>query len=336
MAQLNFNANEVAPDTGSGDPVPEGWYTVQIDESDIKPTKDNASTGGAFLQVRFSVMGGQHNGRKLFSRFNIRNANPVAQEIGYKQLSAVAHAVGVLMVQDSQQLHGIPLKVRVKVRAGQQKKDMGGNPIPGDFYEASNEISAYRNVNDPTAVSAPSAATIQQGFGAAPAAPAAPQGFGGFGAAPAPQAPAAPNPAQWAAPAGQQFAAPQAPAAPQFAQPAQAPQFAAPPVPQFAQPAPAAPAAPAFQGYQQPEQAPQQFQPQQQAAPVQGFQPPPVDQGQPAFQPPQFQQQFTPPQQAQQAPQFAQPAQAPQAPQQPTNPAVAAQGSAPPWARKAE
>src|SRR4051812_8845847 len=107
MAQLNFDASQVAPDTGAVT-VPAGWYNVQMDESEIKPTSKG---DGAYLQCRFSILDGQFQNRKLFSRFNIRNPNPVAAEIGFKQLSAVAHAVGVLQVNDSQQLHGRPLKV---------------------------------------------------------------------------------------------------------------------------------------------------------------------------------------------------------------------------------
>lgn len=256
MAQLNFNAAEVAPDAGYGDPLPDGWYNVMADDSEVKPASNNASTGNCFLSMRFVVLDGDFKGRKLFTRFNIRNSNPVAQEIAYKQLSAVAHAVGVLMVQDSMQLHGIPLKVRVKVVSGQLKDKQ--NPAAG-VYDPSNDIVSYKNINEvvqqPVAVHAP----VAGGF---PAQVAPTQQF----QAPAAQAaPAMPNPAQWAQPAVQQFAPPvqqAAAAAPQFAQQTTAPQFA--PQQQFTPPAQQA--------------APQQFAPpsfsppvQQAAAPVQQF-----------------------------------------------------------------
>ena len=234
MAQLNFNANEVAPDTGVGDPLPDGWYNVMVDQSEVKPTSNNATTGNAFLAVRFNVMDGSHNGRKLFTNFSIRNQNPVAQEIAYKQLSALAHAVGVLMVQDSEQLHGIPLKVRVKVRKGSAKDK--NDPSQGN-YDDSNDITMYKNINEPT-----------PGSAAAPAAPSAPGGFGGFAppapapaAAPAAAAPGGFAPQPWGQPAAAPIAAP-APVAP--------PAFAPPPVAApVAPPAPvAAPAAPAPAG----------------------------------------------------------------------------------------
>lgn len=133
MAQLDFDATKVQPDSGQLDPIPPGWYNVMVDESELKPTSDGL---GARLAVRFTVIDGQYANRKIYTGFNIRNANPVAQEIAFKQLSALAHAVGVLHIKDSQQLHGIPLKVRVKIRPAK------------DGYDAQNEITAYKSINE--------------------------------------------------------------------------------------------------------------------------------------------------------------------------------------------
>lgn len=132
MAQLNFNAANVVPDTGRGDPVPAGWYIVTVTGSEIKPT---SSGTGARLAIDVTIQEPEKwRGRKVFTGFNIKNDNPVAQDIAFKQLSALAHAVGVLQVEDSQQLHGIPLKVRIKE-----------TPANGQ-YEAGNDITAYRNM----------------------------------------------------------------------------------------------------------------------------------------------------------------------------------------------
>lgn len=228
MAQLNFDASQVSPQE-TFEPIPAGWYNAIIDESDLKPTKDGQ---GTFLHLRFNIVDGQFVGRKVFTRLNIRNANPVAQEIAYKNLSAICHSVGLIQVADSTQLHGRPLKIRVKVRAATGE------------YEASNEISGYKNVNEAT----------DNTMGAAPAAP--------WGAQP-------PQPAQYAPPAAQtqppmQQAAPQQQwQPPAAAQPWQAPQGEAPQQPQ-GQPAWAqAPQQPAPQA--QPQQpAPVQAQPSEQ------------------------------------------------------------------------
>ena len=247
MAQLNFDATQVAPDLGF-ETVPAGWYNAMIDESEMKPTKDGS---GAYLQTRFNIIDGQYANRKIYMRLNLRNTNPVAQEIAYKQLSAIAHAVGVLHVQDSSQLHGLPMKIKVKLR-----KDTSGQ------YEDSNEISTIKNINEQVDMGSQAAAPAG-GFGGAPAG-GMPPGFG------APQQPPVPQPQQpWQQPLNFGQAPQQAPAPQQPWQqaPAQQPAFQ----PQQA----AAQAAPAQQPWQQPaaaqpwQQAPQQQAPAQQAAPQQ-------------------------------------------------------------------
>lgn len=237
MAQLSFDATTVPPSEPI-EAIPAGWYNAQIDQSEMKPTKDDS---GAYLELRFSILDGQYVNRKVFTRLNLRNANPVAQEIAYRQLSAICHATGVMQVQDSQQLHGRPLKIKVKVRAAS-----------GD-YEASNEISAFKNIDEqvdgpvggaPAAAGGapwaqqPAAAPQAAQPAAAPVAPA--QQFAPPAAAPAPAAPA------WQPPAAQQpWAQQPAPqAAPQAApvqQPASQPQAAPAPAQAAPQPAGAIP-----------------------------------------------------------------------------------------------
>lgn len=226
MAQLNFDATQVAPDMGF-ETIPAGWYNAMIDESEMKPTKDGS---GAYLNCRFNIIDGQYANRKVFMRLNLRNANPTAQEIAYKQLSAIAHAVGVLHVQDSAQLHGIPMKIKVKLH-----KDSTGQ------YEDSNEITTIKNINE----------QVDMGGGAPQA--------GGFGGAP--QGGFAP---QGGMPPG--FGAPQG----GFQQPQQAPVQQQPAQQPWQQPAQAPQAAPQQQPWQQPQQQPQQPAQQPQQAPAQG------------------------------------------------------------------
>jgi hypothetical protein len=197
MAQLNFNAAEVAPDAGRADPIPAGWYIAAMEKSELKPTKDGT---GSLLACTFGVLDGQYKGRKVFFNFNLRNANPQAQEIAYKQFSAVCHAIGHLMVGDTAELHNRPLKIRVKVR-------------PADAqYEAANDITAFKNVNEPTG----DAPTAPQ---AAPSFMPPPQAWAPPAAAPAPQAWAPPPAAMSPAAPPQQQWAPQPPAAPPAAMP---------------------------------------------------------------------------------------------------------------------
>lgn len=276
MVQLNFDATQVEPDAGF-EVYPAGWYNAAIDESEMKPTKDGA---GQYLQLRLNILDGQYAGRKLFARLNLRNSNQQTVEIAMKQLSAIGHAVGVLHIQDSGQLHGLPMKVKVKVRAAS-----------GD-YEASNDITAYKNINEQVDMAGgPSGPAVGGGF-AAPQQPQQPQGFG------APQQPQQPMQQPVQQPMQQQ-------------QPMQDPNAGAATQPWQQQPA------------QQPQQPQQQQAPQQQAQPEQQAQQPwQQPQGQQAQQP-WAQAPAQQPQQAQQAVQ--QPQQ--QAPQE-QHPA---QSAVPPW-----
>lgn len=128
MAQMSFNAETVAPQQ-SFKPLPAGVYSVVAIDSEVKPTK---SGGGQVAQFTMQVVEGEHTGRKVFARFNIANQNPEAERIGQSQFSAFCHAAGVLQVSDTAQLHGRPVRAKVKIR-----KDPTGQ------YEDSNEVNGF-------------------------------------------------------------------------------------------------------------------------------------------------------------------------------------------------
>lgn len=171
MAILNFNAREVDPNS-SFDPLPEGWYNVKMIESEIKPTK---AGDGSYLSAQFEVLDGQFVGRRIFTNYNIENKNPVAVKIAYEQLSALCHCAGVLDLQDSTMLHGIPVQVKLKVKPATEQ------------FDAGNEIKGYRNQHgqDPKDIIAGTgtSGTTAPTPPTPPAAPSAP---------PPPPAPAAP------------------------------------------------------------------------------------------------------------------------------------------------
>lgn len=130
MATLNFNAASVPPQDAF-DVLPAGWYNVRITGSEMKPTKD---ASGSYLSLTMTVIDGPATNRKIFDRLNLNNKNPKAVEIAYQTLSAICHAAGVIQLQDSTQLHGIPIQVKVKVR-----------PAEGGYSE-SNETSGYKAI----------------------------------------------------------------------------------------------------------------------------------------------------------------------------------------------
>lgn len=113
-----FNAAEVTPTT-SYDALPEGDYIAVITSSDEKPTK--AGTG-SYVEFVFEVVEGKFTGRKVWARLNLENPNPKAVAIARAELSAICRAVDILTPQDSEELHGIPMKISVKCEKGQDEK----------------------------------------------------------------------------------------------------------------------------------------------------------------------------------------------------------------------
>lgn len=252
MAQLNFDATQVAPDEGTGEALPAGWYNAMIDESEMKPTK--AADGSCYLQLRFTVLDGQYAGRKFWDRLNLVNANDEAVRIAKGQLSALCHATGVMQVQDTSQLHGIPVKVRLKYRAA------------NDQYEASNDVGGYKNINEQVQTAGAAPAT------GAPQMPPTPPQTSGMQMPQMPNQQTPQQPAQQPAPQAQQ-PAPQQWAAQQWQQPQQG--AAQQPWQQGQQQAPQQPQHQQESAQQVPQQqAPQQTAPQteqpQQQAPAQG------------------------------------------------------------------
>ena len=114
MASLNeaFDATTVVPNKPL-EPLPPGRYVVQIVNSEMRPTKDGM---GQLQWLELDVLEGEFAGRKLFDRLNLVNANPTTVEIAQRTLSAICHAVGKMQVDDSEQLHLIPLMADVKVQ----------------------------------------------------------------------------------------------------------------------------------------------------------------------------------------------------------------------------
>jgi hypothetical protein len=231
MSVCNFDATQVQPQKAF-EPVPAGWVVAKLIASELKATQ---AAGGSYDAFELEIIEGPHAGRKLFDRPTRTNANDVAVRIGQERLSAYCHATGVLHLQDTQQLHGIPVWVKVGIRKQ-------------DGYEDSNEVKAVQKITDTPKGCQPA------GSGAAPAAGFNGQQFTGAPVSLPPQHPVmqqppgmpaqatfAPPPSFGGMPPGMQQAAPawagQAPApqAPQFAPPPSAPPPQAPPPP--AQPA---------------------------------------------------------------------------------------------------
>lgn len=156
MAQIgHFDATTVDPNVGFP-LVPPGKYNAHIVASDMRPTKDGT---GQYLYLELEIIDGPEQGKKLFERLNLINGNDTTVRIAQQTLSQICHAIGVMSVSDSEQLHARRMVVDVRVEPGK------------GAYRDSNRIVSYAAIG---ATAAPSPSPMPSP--AAPAATAKPAG----------------------------------------------------------------------------------------------------------------------------------------------------------------
>lgn len=155
-----FSVDSLPVSDRSYDLVPEGWYTATITKADINPTKSGT---GQKLDMRYDITGPTHEGRVIFGTINIRNQSVKAEEIGRQQLGEVLRAIGLGTIQDSDQLIGNVLGIRVKIKHATEADKAAG------YSDSRNEIGGFKSVAGAAPLSAPA-------FASAPAPAAAPEG----------------------------------------------------------------------------------------------------------------------------------------------------------------
>ncbi len=126
MAQFNFDSSTV--EVQSFDALPEGTYEVVISDSRFQATRNGS---GEMLVLTLEVISGEYSGRKLWDRLNISNPNKTAVDIARQTLATICRAVGVVALEDTNELHDRPLLATVRVRK-----------MPDDTLQ--NEIKGYR------------------------------------------------------------------------------------------------------------------------------------------------------------------------------------------------
>lgn len=134
MAFLNeeYNVNELPVGNGGNfEPLPAGWYTAAISQSELKDTK---AGNGQYIKLRYDITGPTHQGRVVFGNLNIKNPNPKAEEIGRQQLGEIMRAIGLAKVTDTDQLIGGQIAIKLEVKQDAQ-------------YGASNEVKGFKSVS---------------------------------------------------------------------------------------------------------------------------------------------------------------------------------------------
>lgn len=135
MAQIN----QIEDPTGGAlaeqrDALPAGEYIAAIVKSDEKTT----NAGHVAINLEFEVQDGPKQGRRFWELLNLNNPNEIAREIANRSLNSICHACGKLRssIRDTEELHGIPMRVKLKVKSDAQ-------------YGDKNEVGGYKPLNAP-------------------------------------------------------------------------------------------------------------------------------------------------------------------------------------------
>ncbi len=144
MAHLceSFDHTQVEP-RDSLEPVPPGVYLAEVVESDVVATKNGA---GQRITLTLRITEGPCEGRQIWDGINFQHASEVAQRIGQQQLAELCAAVGMRgPLEDTQDLHGIPIRIKVKMSK------------PQEGYDQKNEVSRYMPLDGAATAPAPAA-----------------------------------------------------------------------------------------------------------------------------------------------------------------------------------
>lgn len=166
MAELGFSFNSQDHNTDQSVTLPGGIYRLEVADADVKDTK--AGTGKLIAGAIEVLEPDSHKGRKFFFNINIRNPNPVAQNIGQEELAKLLRALGVSDdFTNTDQLKFISFTAKVgleKKQDGYDQKnkivryyypDQGDVPAPAiDALKAANDNREAANDNRPAAAPA--------------------------------------------------------------------------------------------------------------------------------------------------------------------------------------
>ena len=150
--EMTYVADSMPKSERDFSPLPDGWYAVTISEADVKSTK--AGTG-SYIKLRLDVSGPTHQGRVVYTNFNIRNPNPKAEEIGNQQLGELMRAVAMPRLEDTDQLIGALLTIKVAIETSEN-------------YPAKNVVKGWKSIGGASALPMPAMAAAPAAKSATP------------------------------------------------------------------------------------------------------------------------------------------------------------------------
>lgn len=145
MPEFGFDYNEENTNR-TFDPVPPGWYYARIIKSE---TKETAARTGTMIVLTWELIANEAGigtgiaNRQIFENLNIENPNEQAVQIARQSVDQIRKATGKFNAGSSEELHGIPILIKLKVRPERQYTDHNGVKQTAD---AQNEVRGYKAV----------------------------------------------------------------------------------------------------------------------------------------------------------------------------------------------
>ena len=139
---LDFNAHDIEP-SQEIDNLPNGWYNSEITDAEVLPTKGKGNNER--VSIEYTVLDGDFKGRKVWGSINNKHSKAQVQEIGQRELSAVCHATGVMVLSSAAggvaQFIGKMLQVKV-----------GLSKITQAYPNPKNEPKGYKALENAAAI----------------------------------------------------------------------------------------------------------------------------------------------------------------------------------------
>ncbi|OWV44225.1 DUF669 domain-containing protein [Mameliella alba] len=98
-----------------------GWYEAMLAKSERVDAK--SGNGNAYVECEYEITDERANGRRVWSNLNLWNSNAQAVEIAQRELNSLMHACGKLRVDDTEELHGIPIMIKVGYEKGNKDRN---------------------------------------------------------------------------------------------------------------------------------------------------------------------------------------------------------------------
>lgn len=129
MLNLDLSATK----TQSFETIPAGKYLAACTKAELAETK----SGGKMIKVELTIKNTEMEGRKIYTQFNIQNANPKAVEIGLSQMKTFMVMAGYAnpdKLSNVTDLQGLVVGIKTKIKSDEE---YGDKAEVSYFFEAS-------------------------------------------------------------------------------------------------------------------------------------------------------------------------------------------------------